>query len=126
MSSNSSIEPSAVVVVEPERMNLLGLMLKSLLERRMNHSAARRHARALRGKVLIEASGMRVLLRFTQTSIEISREFTGRADAEIRGTLTALLRAALGRQRARSLITGQLRARGAPLMLLRILSLLRT
>ena len=118
-------EGLSVVVIEPDRMNLLGLMLSSLLDRRAADPTVIRHARAVRGDVLLEASGMQATLHFEPGRIEIRRRSPERPRAEIRGTLTALLGAALGRGRLRSIVTGQLRVRGRPLTLWHVLAMVR-
>jgi len=119
------MEPVDVVVVERDRMNLLGLLLSSVLERALATPAAARHARALRGDVAIEASGMAVTMRFEAGRVEVRRGLSPRPRATIRGTLTALLGAALGRGRAWSLLTGRLRPRGNLFALWRAFVLLR-
>jgi hypothetical protein len=116
-----------VVLVEPERMNLLGLLLGSVITRRLDEAGARWHARCLRGQVLVEAGEMRVSLGFTQAKIQIRRgRSPGPRAAFIRGTLTALLDAAQGRRRVLHVLRGELVAWGWPTTLWHMLSLLRT
>lgn len=111
-----------ITILEPERMNLLGLMLRGLLERGL---AAGRGAR-LRGDILVEAGGMRITLRFGEDRVEITREPPrGRPRARVCGTLTALCDAALERGRVRAWFGGRLSVRGGPLTLWRLLVLLR-
>lgn len=124
-SLHSELSSWTVRVIEPERMNLLGLMLASVIERRLTDSAARRHLHSMRGDVLVEASAMRVVLRFGGERVEVRRELDGRAVARVRGTLTALLDAAFGRRRLWSVLTGRLWAWGGPFTLWHVLSLLR-
>ena len=113
---------SPVEIVEPETMSLLGLMLASVLSRR----AAEIRGTGLRGDIRIDAGGMQVTLRFTDGKVAISRRPpAGAPIASIRGTLSALLDAALGRGRVRAWLAGQLRVRGSPLALLRLLALLK-
>jgi len=114
-----------VVIVQPERMNLLGLMLSGLLQRRLLDAKTARLARRLSGDVSIDASGMRVTLRFEPNRIEITRAPSSRPRARISGTLTALLGAALAENRVRSVLGGRLRAGGDPLFLWRMFSLMR-
>lgn len=114
-----------VVVVEPERMNVLGLMLANLLERRLTNPDVARHVRALRGDVLLDAGGMQASLRFGPDRVFVTRGVPRRARAEIRGTLTAFFDAALGRHRARNVLAGRLGFRGNPLVLWHLLELLR-
>ena len=121
----SSDKPS-VSISEPDRMNLLGLMLGSLLERRMQTSSAMRHARHIKGDVAIDASGMKVTLRFRDGSIEVTRQQPARRPvASVRGTLVAMLDAALGRNRVRHVVHGGLIAWGRPDTLWHLLALMR-
>jgi hypothetical protein len=116
--------PPEVIVVEPERMNLLGLMLQSVLTRRLSGKRALAHAAALSGDVLIEASGMQVTLRFTREGIRVTREASAHPRASVRGKLTALLDAALGRHRVRSVLKRELSVSGSPRALWHVFGLL--
>ena len=123
--ASSFTEYSKVTVVEPERMNLLGLMLRSVIERRLASQQTARLTRFLRGDVVIDASGMQVTLRFGGDKVVITREPpTARPVAEIRGTLVGMLDAALQRNRVQHFLRGELKPRGRPLQLLSLLLLL--
>jgi hypothetical protein len=123
--ASSFSEYSKVTVVEPERMNLLGLMLRSVIERRLASPFTARATRFLRGDVVIDASGMRVTLRFGGDKVVITREPpAGKPVVEIRGTLVGLLDAALQRNRVRHFLRRELEPRGRPLQLLSLLLLL--
>ena len=116
---------SKVTVVDPERMNLLGLMLRSIIERRLHDKRTVMLTRFLRGDIVINASGMVVTLSFGGDKVVISREPPkGRPVAEIKGTLVGMLDAALGRRRVQHFVQGDLRPRGRPLALLQLLILL--
>jgi hypothetical protein len=122
----SEPEHSAITVIELEKMNLLGLMLGSLLGRRLGDRNARRHFEALSGLVEVEAGAMRVALSFGRGGLEIRRgAAAGRPAARIRGTLVAVLDAALGRGLLRHVLRGELSARGRPLVLWHLLALMR-
>jgi hypothetical protein len=112
----------AVAVAQPERMNLLGLLLRGLLERRLRAG----RPPSLTGDVLVDAGGMRVTIRFSGGSVEITRDPpAARPIAQIRGTLRAFLDLAVGRGWLRSVLAGRIRPRGNPLALLRLLRLFR-
>jgi hypothetical protein len=122
----SEAERSDIVLIEPERMNLLGLLLASLLERRLVDPGARRHFRALHGQVQIEAGAMKVMLGFGAGKLEIRRGSAPELPvASVRGTLIALLDAALGRRRIEHVLRGELSAWGRPVALWRLFSLMR-
>jgi hypothetical protein len=116
----SGASQEKVRIPQATEMNLLGFMLAGLLRKRPEQLAA------LEGDVLVEASGMAVLLRFSGGHVEILREIDGvRPLASVRGTMPALLDAALGRGRFYSFLKGRLRVRGRPFALLTLLRLLR-
>ena len=116
---------SRVTVVDPERMNLLGLMLRSVIDRRLANPMTARLTQFLRGDIVVNASGMEVTLRFMKGRVEITREPPAKKPVcEIRGSLAGMLDAALGRNRVRRFMSGELRPRGRPLPLLQLLLLL--
>lgn len=120
--------PSApdVVLVEPESMNLLGLMLGSVIRRQLLDANARRHARALRGEIAVNAGGMQIVIVFGPNEISISTQLSARRPrTRIQGTLIALLDAALGRRRLSHVLRGELFAWGSPWALWHLLGLLR-
>jgi len=115
-----------VTIADPERMSMLGLMLGSVLERRLAKRGPARLARLLRGDILINASGMKVTLRFSGDQVEITRDPPpGRPTAEVSGTMAGMLDAALGRDRVRHVLRGDLKVRGRPDCLVGLLLLLR-
>ncbi|MBN1608602.1 MAG: hypothetical protein JW940_18375 [Polyangiaceae bacterium] len=119
-------EHATITVIELERMNLLGLMLRSLLGRRLGDRSARRHFEALSGPVEVEAGAMQITLGFERSRLEIRRgKASARPLARIRGTLIAVLDAALGRGLLRHVLRGELSARGGPLVLWHLLALMR-
>jgi hypothetical protein len=109
-----------VVIEDEQDMSLLGLILAALLTRRLA-----RRATKLRGDVSVDASGMRVTLRFDDRGVRVSRAApAGRTVVRIRGTMRALCDAALGRRRVRSVLAGKLTIIGRPLAIIRLVSLL--
>lgn len=115
----------AVTVSRPESMNLLGLMLSNILRRRLAERSGRRHASAIHGDVVIEASGMIVTLAFEPSHVEISRRTATHPLAQIRGTLVALLEAALGEHVAQNFLSKNLRVRGNAGALWHVFSLVK-
>ena len=123
--ASSFSEYKWVTVIEPERMNLLGLMLRSVIERRLASKHVARLTRFLRGDIVINASGMQVTLRFGGDKVVITREQpAGKPAAEIRGSLVGMLDAALQRNRVHHFLRGELKPRGKPLQLVSLLLLL--
>ncbi len=115
-----------VVVAEPERANLLVLMLASMLERRLAEPEHAARARKMRGSIVMQAGGMVACLEFGGDQVTIHRARPSkRPTAEIRGPLLVLLDAALGQRQFEHVLSGRLKVRGSLLVLLRLLSLLR-
>lgn len=129
MQEQHSLEGSSrrVEVADPERMHLLGLMLASVLSRRLEDARAAANARKIKKPVVIIAGEMVVSLHFEEGRVAVRREPPAeRVGARIEGTLMALLDVALGQKRLRHVLLGRIRVRGSPLVLLRMLALLRS
>jgi hypothetical protein len=114
-----------VVMDDPERANLLELMLQSVLRRRLTDPRTIAHARALAGSVVVEAGEMRARLVFGSGQITITRGDDRGGAARVRGTLPAVIAAALGQQRVANVLRGRLRVNGHPRVLWHLLRLLQ-
>jgi hypothetical protein len=115
----------AVALEDAAHMNLLGLLLRSILERRLADPRARRRAARLRGDLAVRGGRMRVTVRFTGCGIVITRTPAARPRARVEGSLAGLLAIALGRGLAGPLVRRELKPRGNLVWLLRLLPLLR-
>lgn len=114
-----------MIVEDAARANLLELMLASLLRRKLGSRSARGHARAIAGPVEIRAGDMQARLLFSAGDVLISRTHTEYAEARIRGSLAAVLDAALGRRRIAHALRGDLRVTGSPRVLWHLFALMR-
>jgi hypothetical protein len=114
-----------VEVREPEQMNLLGLILASVLRRRLEDERARRHAARIAGDVVVDAAGMRVTLQFARDAVEVVRGASDGAVVVLRGSLTGLIDAALRRRRLQHVVRGELSVHGKPRAIMHLLGLLR-
>ena len=117
---------AAVVVDTPETMNLLGLLLRSILERNLADPAKAARAARLRGEIAVRGGRMRVTLKFAAGDITITRAASARPRARVEGSLTAFLGVAQGKGLASAWLSGRLSAKGNLLFLLKILPLLRS
>lgn len=117
---------AAVVVEAPETMNLLGLLLRSILERNLADPAKAGRAARLRGEVAVRGGKMRVTLRFAEGGVTITRVPAARPRARVEGSLPAFLGVAQGKGLASAWLSGRLSAKGNLLFLLKILPLLRS
>ncbi len=80
-----------VTLMDPESMNLLGHFLVDLLERNLARPSRRFWLLPLRASILIQASGMKVTLKFDRGAVCIFRGEEGPPRAAVRGTLAALV-----------------------------------
>jgi hypothetical protein len=119
-------EASAVTVVEARTMNLLGLIMKGLLEQNLATMTGRRRVASLRGAVLVQAGGMRVVLEVRDGGVTIRLPGDGeRFRARVHGAMTALL-AVVNGALVGPVLTGRIRVGGDLFFLVRLLPLIRT
>jgi len=114
-----------VTIDDPPRMNLLGLILGSVLERNLQQPALQRRATSLRAEVLVQAGEMVVTLAFEGAKVVVRRGRTARPKASVRGSLGALTDFALGGGLVGPVLRGRLKPRGSLLLLLRLRKLLQ-
>jgi hypothetical protein len=111
---------------EPERTNLLGLLMRGMLENRLADDRLAARARALRGDVRVQAGAMAIILRFGPEGLTILRDGEGEPSAWVRGTMNALLGLVTGGGLVAPVLSRRVRFGGNLLLLLRMLPLLTT
>lgn len=118
--------PFPVHVEDPEHMNLIGLMMRGLLEENLAKPPNRKKAQGLRGAVRVQAGGMVVALDFTAEglTIRIPRE-DDRFKARVSGGMTDLLGVVNGRLFG-PVLSARVRIGGNPFFLLGMLPLIRS
>jgi hypothetical protein len=118
-----------ITIDNPPRMNLLGLILGSLVERNLerDEKLRRRFAKlaAARVDIVVEAGRMAVTLRFAEGGLVIKRGAEPGARAAVSGSLDALMGLALGGGMVRPVLSGALKPRGSLRLLLAMKRLLR-
>ncbi len=112
-----------VTLQEPANAHLMAFFVRSLLERRMAVPAVAKRAQSIRGRFSLEGSGMRAVLSFSESGIEIACG-DGAADAGVRGELSTLLGVCLGKGYILPVLTGRIGIRGNPFKLLPLLGVL--
>ncbi|MBI4704333.1 MAG: hypothetical protein HY744_24780 [Deltaproteobacteria bacterium] len=114
-----------VRVEDPERMNLLGLLLKGFLEERLAQAGLARRARRLRGAFGVGAGRMAVTLCFDEGGVRICKGLGAGTRACVSGPMDVMIRLVAGGgglvAAAWAVLSGGLRIRGNPLALLGLL-----
>jgi putative sterol carrier protein len=95
---------------EPERMNLLGLFMRSALADR----AGALEGAGLRGDVALVAGSMSCTLSFGPERVVVRKGVHGKPRVRLRGSLESLVQLARGRTAA-MLLRGKVRVSGNPL-----------
>ncbi len=114
-----------VTIDDPARMNLLGLILGSVLERNLEKPEIERRAARLRAAVAVQAGEMVVTLAFQGGPVQVRRGRPERPRAAVQGSLGALTQLALGGGLVGPVLRGRLKPRGSWLLLLRLRKLLQ-
>ena len=122
-----------VVLAEPPKTSLLGLLLFNLLTHRLKNPIAQRRVHKLRGEIQIHAGQMTITLRCSSNrgegsdpsiALEILQGESSSPRAKIRGTLHAFLGMVRGKGFLLPFLRGDLKASGNLLLLLRLKMLL--
>ncbi len=114
-----------VSVVEPDRLSLAGHMVASLLRRSCVDERNAARASRVRGDVAVDAGGMRLCLEFGRDEVRVRAGESAHPRASIVAPLDVLLDTALGRGVVGNFLRGRVRARGNPLVLWRMMKLMR-
>jgi hypothetical protein len=125
MDVNALVKRGRVVIDSPETMNLLGLLMSALLETNLADDPAFARARSIDGDVLVRAGQMAVTLRMGDGGLTIIRGDAGGSKARVSGTMPALLGVVAEGRMVWPFLTGKIRIGGNPLVLLRMLPLIR-
>lgn len=114
-----------VRIDNPERMNLMGLLMRGLLESSLLTQRGAQAARKLRGDVRVNAGTMGVTLSFTESEIVLRSEENGKPRASVRGEMKPLLEMVAGGSLVGPVLRGKVKVGGNLLVLLRLLPLIR-
>ncbi len=109
----------------PDRMNLLGYLLRSVFDRAAHEENTARQLRKLKGRIEIGASSMKVFVKADGERMLISTEADGKPEARVWGTLDALLDMATGGGFVGALLSGKVRIGGKAWRLLPLLSVFK-
>ena len=111
-----------VLVLERNRINLLGLILANFLTRQQADGSPSQSKRikGLKGTLRLVADGMRIFVEFADR-ITISRDRPdARTSAAVTGEMSALVGLMAGKGWLKAVLTGRIGFRGNPVTLLRL------
>lgn len=114
-----------VVLDNSADMNLIGLILRGIIESNLENEALARKIEKLAGNVAVEAGGMKATLSFNKGELRIIRGSTPKARARISGGMMPFVDFALGRKRIRNIFKGKIKPRGNLFFLLKLLPLFK-
>ena len=112
-------------IVEPERMNLLGLMMGDVVEANLKTPHGESLAAGLSGKLGVTAGRMKITLHFKRGDISMTRGHAPSLTAAVRGSLDGLLQVSLGRGPLKAFFAGDVTFSGNPFFVLKVLPLVR-
>ena len=112
-----------VVLKDPRRMNLLGLLMSSLLGDNMASDAKYSFAQSVEGDIQVQAGKMIVTLSFGKGRLTIVKGPSARAQAWVRGSMTGMLNLVTATDLVRPFALRQVHFGGNLLLLLRVLPL---
>ena len=114
---------SKIEFIPPDKINLLGHFVHSLIERNIKTPKGEKVFRRMKGRILVVASGMEAMLHFQKDTLTISTEISEKPGARIAGSLETLLRTALGKGFVGPVLSGKLKIGGKFWRLLPLLKL---
>lgn len=113
-----------VIINDPTRMNLLGLFLANIIGRNLEQPEQLKRLSKVKGSINVFAGAMTVALSFSEGALTVSREPLQGANAQVSGTMDALMGMALGRSMVGMVLSGRIKIKGNPFLLLKIKPLL--
>jgi hypothetical protein len=123
-SEGEAVASERVTLDQPERQNLLGLLMKDLIAANLAGGNAGR-LRGAEGDVRVQAGDMVVTLRLGGGAVTILAGPSERPRARVKGDMAAFLAVASGGGLVGPLIRGEIGFGGNPFLLLKLLPLIK-
>ncbi len=114
-----------VTIEDPPRMNLLGLILASVIERNLEDADKLRRCEKLKGNVVVAAGEMVVTLKFDGGGVSVARGAQEPCRARVQGRMDALIELALGGGMVGPWLAGRLKTKGSLVLLLKMRRLMQ-
>ena len=125
MSKNGGASGSLVTLERPERMCLIGLLLRGVLESNIATEKGGARARKIAGEIEVNAGGMTITLCFADGRLTIRQGKSEKPRARVSGSLPALLAVSRGGGVVAPFLRRQIRIGGNPFLMLKMLPLMR-
>lgn len=120
-------ERSAPVILDaPERQNLLGLLLKNILDANAEDQKKVKKLETIKGDVRVKAGEMIVTLQFRQGTVTVVTGPTDSPRARVEGDMAAFLDIASGGSLISPFFAGSIKIGGNPFLLLKLLPFLKS
>jgi len=113
-----------IKIEQAESVNLLGLILKNIIQKNLQKPRIAQMVNGLSSSINIKAGRMKANIRFKDGDIIISSGFSERADASVKGTMSAFIDMGLRRNIIKRFLKGDVKIGGNVLKLLPLLRLL--
>ncbi|MEW6203172.1 MAG: SCP2 sterol-binding domain-containing protein [bacterium] len=113
-----------LIIKEPESMNIMGLILKHLMEQNLKDAGKAEAARKMNCVIAMRGGKMGVTITFRSGTITIERGTPPRANSRINGSLNTFLQVAVSKNYISPLLSGKIRISGNPFPLLKLITFL--
>ena len=113
-----------LIMTDPESMNIMGLILKHLIEQNLKDASNAAAAQKMNCVIAMRGGKMGITITFRSGTITIERGTPTRANSRISGSLNTFLQVAVTRNFISPLLSGKIRISGNPLPLLKLMAFL--
>jgi len=110
-----------VILEKPESMNLLGLILKMIIERNLKQGMMADLVRNTRGNLRLGAGPMKATLKFEGERVVVARDWLEPARAKVAASLDTFLGIGLGKNPVIPFLLGKISLGGNLLWLLKLM-----
>lgn len=114
-----------IIVEDPENMNLLGLILKTLLDINLQDKKKLSAIKNFKGTFSIQGAKMQTSILIDKGQVTIKKGLLPKASATIKGKLDAFLKMGTGEALITPVLTGKVRVWGNPFALLKLIKILK-
>lgn len=111
------------ILLEPETTNILGLLLKTIIDRNIKDLSKSAAIKNLTGQINIKAGRMLSCLTFDKGEVTIKNNYAEKAKAEIAGTLNAFMNISVGANPVCYIFKREVKIKGNVLFLLKIMKI---